>query len=122
MPVDRFFTRRHEILAGAGFIASFPRIGFYSYRELQGDPYFSEDAEMGETNKPLGMQLRAFYHYYPFRNVSVSAGLEVNFYQDLKVPAVFFPSDEAVDLPPLLEAHELNYSSLRFKLGLHLYF
>jgi len=122
MPMDRFFTRHHEIVAGAGFIASFPRTSFYSYREISSDPHISESAELGETNKPLGFQLRAAFHYYPFRNVSVSAGLEMSLYQDMKVPDVYYPSDAAAGLPPFLEAHDLNYSSFRFRLGVHMYF
>lgn len=122
MPIDRFFTRRMEVTAGMGFIYSLPEAYFYAYREIQSDPWISEHAEMGETNDPLGIQVRGAAHFYAFRNLSLSAGMELNLYQDLEIPDVYYPSGELTNSAPILRSHTLNYSSLRFRVGAHLYF
>ena len=56
-----------------------------------------------------------------FTHFSLSGGLEVNLYQSMKM--------EGFDLPPDYNGeffgfgdHSLNYSTVRFKIGAHLYF
>ena len=125
-PVDRFFTDHQELVVGGGFILSSCRSNFHYYYgtevlvdstvywDTQSAGYYAED-------RLLGFQLRASYHLYLIRGISLSAGMEANVYQNLKIPVLERPAD----LPgegPILKAYTLNYSTIRLKLGLHFYF
>lgn len=119
-PVNRFLTERTEFLVGGGLILSRPKVNFaYLYEE---DPetgsywYGSND-----IYTIPGFQIRASAHVYLFRNLSISGGVEMNLYQNLDVPAVM-PPPESQQSQPILNAHSLNYSTVRFRLGAHLYF
>jgi hypothetical protein len=116
-PVDRFFTSRKELYVGGGLVLSLP--------QLYTDIYLADVPENGiyrSANRNLkasllGLQCRAGYHHYLARNFSLSGGLEVNLYPDLKVPEL-----EAQYGTVAMSAHRLNYSHFRLKIGAHLYF
>lgn len=115
-PVNRFLTDRTEFLVGGGFILSRPSAYFYYFDP---DPA-TEDYDNYDNYGPstiFGLQARASCHLYLFRNFSLSGGLDLNLYQNMDMPAVEFPSGGNI-----LDAHSLNYSTLRFKIGAHLYF
>jgi hypothetical protein len=90
---------------GEGFIISRPQTYFY----------------YDEFHTIFGFQARAACHLYLFRNFSFSGGVEMNIYQNLEMPAVEVPSGDS-ESQIVLNAHTLNYSTLRFKVGAHLYF
>ncbi|MFO7670441.1 MAG: hypothetical protein R6W31_12335 [Bacteroidales bacterium] len=116
-PVNRFITERSEFLVGGGFIISSPGSDFwYNYMP---DPATGVTEAFGShgPNAIFGFQARAAGQYYLFRNFSLSGGVEMNLYQNLHMPALELPNGETV-----LDAHVLNYSTVRFKLGAHLYF
>jgi hypothetical protein len=119
-PVDRFFTTRSELLFGAGLILSRPATS-YDYSEY--DPLKDEywNAYLFEKHTIPGIQLRASYHLYLARNFSLSAGLEANLYQSLKLPGLEVPAGYEGEYFGFMD-HSLNYSSLRLKVGAHLYF
>lgn len=116
-PVNRFITERSEFLVGGGFIISSPRSDFW-YHYVP-DPFTGVTESYGShgPNTLFGFQARASGHFYLFRNFSLSGGVEMNFYQNLEMPALELPTGETV-----LGAHMLNYSTVRLKLGAHLYF
>ena len=115
-PVNRFLTDRTEFLVGGGAIISKPIASFnYSYY-YPDTGYYDNYSSIG-PNTLFGFQFRAEYYFYLFRNFSLSGGAELNLYQNLKMPALEISSDEI-----FLDAHTLNYSAVRFKLGAHLYF
>jgi len=104
---------------GGGFIISRPSAYFYYFDP---DPA-TEDYDNYDNydnygpSTIFGLQARASCHLYLFRNFSLSGGLDLNLYQNMDMPAVEFPSGGNI-----LDAHSLNYSTLRFKIGAHLYF
>jgi hypothetical protein len=120
-PVDRFFTRRSEFLVGGGLIYSMPQVYFSYYVEepMNWDQpsYNPQYTDRNYSTSLPGLQVRAAYHYYPFRNFSLSGGLLVNLYQNLDVPEQL-----TWDGTLILRAHQLNYSTVRLKIGAHLYF
>ena len=118
-PVDRFLTDRTEFLLGGGLIISKPWADFEYYYENGSDVFYR--GESYQNSRIFGFQLRASGHIYVVKMISFSAGLEINLYQDVNMP----DTDHSGDLPPklaVLEAHSLNYSTVRFKVGAHLYF
>jgi hypothetical protein len=120
-PVNRFITERSEFLVGGGFIISSPGSDFlYSYVP---DPAtgFTESFGSHGPSTIFGFQARAACQYYLFRSFSISGGVELNLYQNLHMPELVLPASEPGS-EPVLGAHSLNYSTVRFKLGAHLYF
>jgi hypothetical protein len=121
-PVDRYFTRRFEVLAGAGFLLARPRSNFYySYYYFEEPDTNLSDYSQFESKASLpGMQLRGAFHYYFFRGLSVFAGLEMNLYQHWTLPEHELPypwQEQDLSFP----AQELVFNSLRFKLGIGIY-
>jgi hypothetical protein len=120
-PVNRFLTDRTEFTVGGGFILSRPHT-YVNYTYLT-DPatgatdYFYSD----EFQTIFGFQARASAYLYLFRNFSLSGGVEMNIYQNLEMPA-FSLSSENPKSGTVLNAHTLNYSTVRLKIGAHLYF
>lgn len=119
-PVDRFFTTHGELLFGGGLIISLP-ISHYRYSEWDNGTDYYEDSYWSDRQAIFGLQLRGAYHLYLARNFSLSGGLEVNLYQNLKQPALEPPAGYAGEYFGFPD-HTLNYSTIRFKFGAHLYF
>jgi hypothetical protein len=116
-PVNRFITERSEFLVGGGLIISSPASDFWYYYVPDPATGFTETFGSHGPNTIYGFQARAAVQYYLFRNFSLSGGAEMNLYQNLEMPALELPDGETV-----LDAHVLNYSTVRIKLGAHLYF
>lgn len=121
---DRYFSRRFEVIAGAGVLLANPEWSFdYSYY------YNFEDAENIQggynyyyySDKLLGLQLKGAFHYYFFPGLSLWTALDVNLNQPFVVPEQELPTYGSQDHYTLPE-HELGFSCVRFKLGLSLYF
>ena len=119
-PVDRFFTKHFEFLAGGGIIFASPSVNFnYGYTsETMGDWGVSE---FDNSCNIKGVQLRSAFHYYPFPGFSLSAGLEGNLHQSITIPARELPTS-APGVTISMPEHKLNFSAFRFKIGASLYF
>ncbi len=115
-PVNRFLTDRTEFLVGGGFIISRPNT-YFNYSGYNPANGYSEFYGSYGPNTIFGFQARAEAYFYLFRNFSLSGGFEVNLYQNLNMPALELSPGQTV-----LDAHALNYSTIRFKIGAHLYF
>lgn len=120
---DRFFSRRFEVLAGAGLLIGLPEwrmsLSYYNYEDpeniIWGDWYRNYDDLL------LGMQLKAAFHYYFIPGFSIWTALDLNLIQPFVVPEqeLSIPEfEESITLPE----HKLDFSSVRFKLGLSIYF
>jgi hypothetical protein len=119
---DRYFSRKFEVIAGAGLLLARPewRLG-YSYYEYE-NPDFNYDPYQYYSFQEnlLGMQVKGAIHYYFFPGLSLWTALDVNLNQPFVVPQQELPTGEDQD-PFILPEHELGFSCVRFKLGLSLY-
>ena len=120
---DRFFPRRFEVLAGAGLLIGLPEwnlgINYYNFEDPE-DP-IGRDLYQNYEDILLGLQLKAAFHYYFFPGFSIWTAMDLNLIQPFVVPEQEFSIpglEEAIILPE----HELGFSSVRFKLGLSIYF
>ncbi len=119
-PVDHFFSRRSEFIFGGGAIISLAETS-YSYSESNQVTAMYWNSSLHERHTVFGLQFRGAYHYYLARNFSLSGGLEVNLYQNLKLPGLELPEGYPGEVFGFAD-HTINYSTLRFKFGAHLYF
>ena len=120
--VDRFFTRRFEPLIGGGLLLSSSGFNlFYNYENFEDMENISGDyAERNWTEKFQGFQLRGSIHAYLFPGLSLFSGLEANLYPAKTVSSVELPSPiigETIMMPE----YPLNFSSVRFRLGVSIY-
>ena len=120
---DRFYSRKFELIAGAGMLFGNPEWEFgYGYHNVmipdyESDEYFSSDY----SDKLLGLQLKGAFHYYFFPGLSIWTAIDLNLNQPFVVPEQELPTSgeqESIILPE----HELGFSCVRFKLGLSIYF
>lgn len=120
--VDRFFTKRWEFLVGTGLLMGRPEWTlFYNYDEYSDPDNPVYGTETHRQADPLwGFQLRTSFHYYIFPGLSLWTGLEGNIYGPWSIHQVEVPSNNpSVSL--VLQEHTLNFSSVRFKLGVSIY-
>ena len=119
---DRYFSRKFEVIAGAGLLLASPEWRLsYSYYEYENPDYSYDPYRYYNRNeKLLGMQLKGAIHYYFFPGLSLWAALDLNLNQAFVVPEQELPTSEGQD-PILLPEHELGFSCVRFKLGFSLY-
>ncbi len=120
--VDRYFTRRFEVLVGAGFLISTPSwdLSYYYDNYENPDQPLSDQFYYSYTDHVMGAQARGSVHCYFFPGMSLFTGLEVNFYQPFIVPERDFTSaipGESV----VIQEQTLNFNSVRFKLGVSIY-
>jgi len=120
---DRYFLRRFEVLAGVGLLISKPEIRFsYSHYNTEDfDNVYGGNWYYNYEDLLLGAQLKATIHYYIIRGLSIWTGLEANLYPTFIVPAQEI-SVSGIEDTILLPEHGLNFSCVRFKLGISLYF
>ncbi len=120
---DRFFSRKFEVLAGAGLLIGQPEwrffFSYYSYEDPEniegGYLYYNYEDIL------LGAQIKGAFHYYFFPGLSLWTAIDFNLVQP------FVISERELDVPdgvsPItIPQHELGFSSVRFKLGLSIYF
>jgi len=121
-PVDRYFTKRWEFTAGAGLLIGKPEWTlFYNHDEYSDpdNPVYGTVTHT-QTDPLLGFQLRAAFHLYLIPGFSLWSGLEGNFNSPWVIQQVEVPSNNpSVSL--VLQEHTLNFSSVRFKLGVSIY-
>jgi hypothetical protein len=120
--VDRYFTRRTEVLAGAGLLMGEPMVSMSYYYSDYSDPdnIFYGDITYTQEDNLFGFQLSGTYHIYFFPGLSLWTGLEVNLYKPWIVEAVEFPTSDP-DVPMLLQEHSLSLSGMRLKFGVSIY-
>jgi len=120
---DRFYSRKFEVIAGAGLLLGNPNWNFgYSYYDIQNpdsesDGYF----DYSHSDNLLGLQLKGAFHYYFFPGLSIWTAIDLNLNQPFVVPEQELPAPGEQD-PIILPEHELAFSCVRFKLGLSIYF
>jgi hypothetical protein len=120
-PLEWYPAKRTELLVGAGMILSRATVGFWEENLMDVNPETGEWFSHEESPAIFGAQLRTSFHLYVFQTLSFSLGVEGNLYQNLEMPSLDLPAGEpgnTIELP----SHALNYSTVRFKLGAHLYF
>lgn len=120
--VDRYFTRKFELLAGAGFLMGKPKWSIsYSYDDFTDpDSFIFDEVEQVHEGYLKGLQLRSAFHYYFFPGFSLWTGLEANLYKPWVVEAVEWPISDP-DAPITLQEHALSFSGIRFKFGVSIY-
>ncbi len=120
--MDRYFTRRWELLAGAGLLMGKPDWNFNYYHDEFSDPdnpVYSYVTH--EQDDPLyGFHLRTAFHYYFFPGLSLWTGVEANFYKPWTIAPVEVPSEDP-SVPLVLQEHTLSFSGVRFKMGVSIY-
>ncbi len=120
---DRFYSRKFEVIAGAGLLLGNPEWNFgYSYYDVQ-NPDYESDGEFNYnySDNLLGLQLKAAFHYYFFPGLSIWTAIDLNLNQPFVVPEQELPISGEQE-PIILPEHELGFSCVRFKLGLSIYF
>ncbi len=120
---DRFYSRKFEVIAGAGLLLGNPEWSFgYSYYNVQ-NPDNESDGNLyySYSDNLLGLQLKAACHYYLFPGLSIWTVIDLNLNQPFVVPEKEFPTSGERE-PFILPEHELGFSSIRFMLGLSIYF
>lgn len=120
--VNRYFTRRFELLTGAGFLMGRPDVTIYYHYDDFSDidnPFyeFRSSSQEGSLN---GFQLRGTFHYYFFPGFSVWTGLEANLYKPWTMEALELPTSDP-EATVLLQEHTLNFSGIRLKFGVSIY-
>lgn len=120
---DRFFSRKFEVIAGAGLLLGNPNWSFnFSYYDIQNPDYESPGyAYYNYSDNILGLQLKTAFHYYFFPGLSIWTAIDLNLNQAFVVPEQELPAPGGQD-PYILPEHELGFSCVRFKLGLSIYF
>ena len=120
--VDRYFTRRSEVLAGAGLLMGMPNVSmnyYYSdYSDL--DNVIYEDKNYTQEDNLFGFQLRGSFHYYFFPGLSLWTGLEANLYKPWIVESTEFPTSDPA-APVHLQEHTLSFTGIRLKFGVSIY-
>jgi hypothetical protein len=121
-PVDRFFTHRYELLAGAGLLMGKPDWSMdYGYNGYIEPEIWVFDETSVQLNENLyGFQLRSAFHFYLFPGSSLWAGVEANFYKPWAIQTLEFPTFDP-DAPILLQEHTLDFSGVRIKFGVSIY-
>jgi len=119
---DRYFSRRFELIAGAGLLFGSPEWSLgYNYYDVQNPDYESDPYQYySYSDRLLGLQLKGAFHYYFFPGLSLWTALDVNLNQPFVVLELELPTSGNQD-PLVLPEHELGFSGVRFKLGLSLY-
>jgi len=120
---DRFYSRKFELIAGAGMLFGNPEWGFgYSYYNVQNPDYESDEYFASSfRDNLLGLQLKGAFHYYFFPGLSIWTAIDLNLNQPFVVPEQELPALGEQE-PIILPEHELGFSCVRFKLGLSIYF
>lgn len=120
--VNRYFTRRFELLTGAGFLMGRPDVTvYYSYNDFSDlDNPIYESISSPQEGSLNGFQLRGTFHYYFFPGFSIWTGLEANLYKPWVYEALELPTSDP-DAPVLLQEHTLNFSGIRVKFGVSIY-
>jgi len=120
--LDRYFTRRWELLAGAGLLMGKTQWALYyqydEYSDLDNPTY--GEALHTQSDAILGFQLRTAFHCYILPGFSLWSGLEANFYSPWTIGEVEVPSNNPA-VPFVLPEHDLNFNCLRFKIGVSIY-
>lgn len=120
--VDRYFTKRWELLAGAGALFGRPQWSlYYNYDEYSDpdNPVYGEE-RLEQADPLMGFQIRSAFHLYIFPGFSLWSGLEANFIGPWTIHQVEIPSN-IPSVPIVLQEHTLSFSSVRFKLGVSIY-
>ncbi len=120
--VDRYFTKKYELLVGAGYLLGRPEWSMnYNFNDTSDpDNWLYENVWHVQEGKLHGVQLRSAFHYYLFPGFSLWSGLEVNYFKPWTIETVEFPTpNPGVDIS--LEEHRLNFSSVRIKFGVSIY-
>jgi hypothetical protein len=120
---DRFFSRKFEVLAGAGLLIGLPEwrfnFSYYNYEDPEniegGDLYYNYDDIL------LGAQIKGAFHYYFFPGLSLWTAIDFNLVQPFVISERELNVPDGVS-PITIPQHELGFSSVRFKLGLSIYF
>ncbi len=120
--LDRYFTRRWELLVGAGFLMGKPSWDFYYQYDDGSDPdnFIYEEERYEQDGSLYGVQSRTAFHYYFFPGLSLWTGLEANFYKPWTIDSVAVPSGDP-SAPLVLQEHTLSFSSVRFRFGVSIY-
>jgi len=120
--VDRYFTRKLELIAGAGFLMGKPGWSiYYNYdRFEEPDIYFSDYADYAKEGNINGLQFRTSFHYYFFPGASLWTGAEINLYRPWIVESVELP-DTDPNVPLVLQEHTLSFSLVKLKFGVSIY-
>lgn len=114
-PIDRFMSKPYEFLIGAGVIMGSQSFDFTSFESL-GDNYNSS-----ENSAIQGIQVRSSFHYYFLPSFSLFTGIEANLYTNVNAPKLEFSTlDPAKDY--VIPAYDLNFNTLRLKLGTSVHF
>lgn len=116
---DRYFSRRIELLAGAGLLIGKPEWSMYYYfvDATDQDNAFYDEVRYEQTDNIFGFQLRTAFHYYFFPGLSLWTGLEANLYKPWTIEAVDLPMTDP-EAPLRLPEHSLDFSVIRFMLGI----
>lgn len=119
---NRFFARRIDLLAGAGLLMGKPEwsIYYYFFDATDQDNVVHDEVRHEQTDNIFGFQLRTAFHYYIFPGFSLWTGLEANLYAPWTIEAVDLPRTNP-DVPLHLPEHSLDFSVVRFKLGIAIY-
>jgi len=120
--VNRYFTGKFELLAGAGFLMGKPDWSIhYNYdRVEEPDTYFSDYIDYAKEGNINGLQFRSAFHYYFFPGASIWTGAEVNLYRPWIVESVEL-SDTDPNVPLVLQEHTLSFSLVKLKFGVSIY-
>jgi hypothetical protein len=120
--VDRYFTRKYELVAGGGFLMGKPQWDIYYNYTFYTDPdnVISDEARFNQKGDLFGFQLRCAFHYYLFPGLSLWSGLEANLYPPWTIEATDLPTF-IPEVPLHLQETRLNFSGIRFKLGVSIY-
>ena len=116
---DRFFSRKFEVLAGAGLLIGQPEWRFYFHYYNYEDPENIEDYNYDDIL--LGVQIKGAFHYYFFPGLSLWTAIDINLVQPFVISEWELDVPDGVS-PITVPQHELGFSSVRFKLGLSIYF
>ena len=122
-PMSRFFTKPYELLFGAGALIGFPSVALnYSYVPDVYTYAGSQSISNSSSGCIQGLQLRSSFHFFTSPDFSIFAGIEGNFYTRFTMEEISglptFDPDEDINIPE----HELNFNSLKFKIGTSIYF
>lgn len=122
---DRYLSSRLEILLGAGIIfgKSDLAVSWTYYDSEQYAEFGYGEMNSGEISLK-GLSGHLLINYYLSPNISISAGLEENLFQNINIPAVneldFIDGSPSINIE--IPEYHINYSSLQLKTGLNFYF
>lgn len=91
--VDRYFTKKYELLAGAGYLMGRPEWSCSYYFNDYTDPenWIFDNSRHSQEDNLHGVQLRSAFHYYLFPGFSLWAGVEANLFKPWTIERVDFP-------------------------------